>query len=78
LKELFPPAPRRRMAPMTEPREYRLRRAVPLVTAAVFADLSLARASEIERDPTRAKPGELERLRAAVDRAAQSARAEER
>lgn len=69
-KTIFPPPQRRRMPPMTVPREYRLRRGVPLVKAAVFADLSLARASEIERHPDRARPGELELLRAAVDRAA--------
>jgi len=70
-KIVFPPIPRRRMPPMTEPREYRLRRGVPLVNAAVLADFSLTRASEIERHPDRARPGELERLRAAVDRAAE-------
>jgi hypothetical protein len=64
----FPPQPRRRMPAMTDAREYRLRRGVPLVTAAVFADLPLARASEIERDPARARDGELERLKAAVDK----------
>ena len=52
---------------MTEPREHRLRHGVPLVKAAVFADLSLVRASEIERHPERPRPGELERLRQAVD-----------
>ena len=65
----FPPIPRRRMAPMTPPREYRLRSCVPLVRAAVFADLSPARASLIERYPDRARPGELDRLRSGVDRA---------
>jgi hypothetical protein len=43
---------------------------VQLIKAAVIADLSLSRASEIERFPERARPGELERLRHAVDRAA--------
>jgi len=70
MKTQFPPIPRRRMPVMTAPREYRLRRGVPLVKAAVFADLSLSRASEIERHPERARPGELERLRNAVDQAA--------
>jgi hypothetical protein len=39
--------------------------------AAISAGLSLARASEIERAPSSARPGELKRLRAAVDRAAE-------
>jgi hypothetical protein len=62
----------RRMPPLTKWRSYRLSRRIPLIRAAVFADLSLARASEIERFPERARAGELERLRAAVDRAASS------
>jgi hypothetical protein len=47
---------------------------VTLAKAAVIAGLSLARASEIERDPKRARSGELERLREAVDRIARAAR----
>lgn len=66
----FPPVARRRMPPMTAPRAYRLGVRVTLVRASVFADMSLARASEIERHPERARPGELERLRDAVDAAA--------
>jgi len=61
---------RRALPPLTPPREYRLRRGVPLVTAAVHADLPPSRASEIERFPERARPGELERLRMGVDSAA--------
>jgi transcriptional regulator with XRE-family HTH domain len=53
---------------MTALREYRLRRGITLVKAAVYADLSLSRASEIERDPSRARPGEIEALQRAVDR----------
>lgn len=66
----FPPIRRRKMIPMSEAREYRLRRGVPLHVAAAFADVSLNRASEVERHPERARPGELERLRNAVDDAA--------
>jgi hypothetical protein len=55
---------------MTAAREYRLRRGVTLMRAAVWAGMSLFRASVIERFPERARPGETERLRAGVDRAA--------
>ena len=60
----------RRLPPLTPAREYRLRRGVPLVTAAVHADIPPSRASEIERFPDRAQPGELARLRKGVDFAA--------
>jgi len=66
-------SPRRRMPPLTKWRSYRLSRRVPLIKAAVLADTSLSRASEIERHPERARPGELERLKSAVDRAAAEA-----
>ena len=59
--------PRRRMYPLTEPREYRLRAGVPLAHAAMRAGISLSRASYIERDPSLARDGELDALRAAVD-----------
>jgi hypothetical protein len=65
------------MPKMTEPRAHRLRLGIPLIKAAVYADLSLARASEIERFPDRARPGELEALREAVDRAAREERREQ-
>jgi hypothetical protein len=65
--------PRRQMPPLTPHREYRLRRRVPLIVAAVHAQMSLSRASEIERFPNKARPGELERLRKAVDQAAKQA-----
>ena len=58
------------MPKLTPPREYRLRFGVPLVRAAVQSGISLCRASEIERHPERARPGELERLREAVDQLA--------
>jgi hypothetical protein len=66
----YPPIVRRTMPRLTEARAYRLRLGIPLVKAAVYADFSLSRASEIERFPARARPGELERLLEAVDRAA--------
>jgi hypothetical protein len=44
---------------------------VLLADAARLSRLSLYRASEIERFPERARPGELEALRAGVDRAAE-------
>jgi transcriptional regulator with XRE-family HTH domain len=64
------PTPRRKFYPISSEREFRLRRGITLSEAARLAGLSLARASEIERHPRRARPGELERLRVAVDRAA--------
>jgi hypothetical protein len=67
---------RKKFPPMTGPREYRLRRGVTLAEAAVFSRLSMFRASVIERDPTVARPGELERLRRGVDRAAMEQLAE--
>lgn len=54
----------------TPQREYRLGPGVPLSVAALPGGLSLARASQIERHPERARAGELERLRKGVDRAA--------
>lgn len=63
---------RRRLPRLTKAREYRLRRGVVLTMAAVYAGIPPTRASLIERFPERARPGELERLRAAVDRAASS------
>jgi hypothetical protein len=69
----MPNNPRSRLSPLTEVRAYRLRFAVPLVQAAYHAGLSLSRASEIERFPDRARPGELKRLRGGVDAAMISA-----
>jgi hypothetical protein len=60
-------------APATEGRLYRLTRGIRLAKAADVAGLSLARASEIERHPVRARRNELERLRAAIDRLATEA-----
>ena len=60
-------APRRVFPILTEPRRYRLERGITLSLAAFEAGTSMARASEIERYPERARPGELEALRRAVD-----------
>lgn len=57
----------RRTYPLTDIREYRMRRGITLMAVAFHSGLSLARASFIERFPERARPGELDRLRAAVD-----------
>jgi hypothetical protein len=57
------------MTPASKWRTYRLEKGVLLSVAAMLAGLSLARASEIERFPERARPGELERLQKGVDRA---------
>lgn len=65
------PTPKRKFYPARPEREFRLRRGITLSEAARLAGLSLARASEIERFPDRARPGELERLRTAIDRAAE-------
>jgi len=67
------PIPRRKFYATTAQREYRLRKAVTLSEAARTAGLSLYRASEVERFPDRARPGELERLRRAVDLVAKEA-----
>jgi hypothetical protein len=75
MKTTLPLSNRWRMAPMTRQRAYRLRRGVPLIKASVCAELSLVRASDIERHPDRARPGELERLRAGVDMAVKEDRA---
>jgi hypothetical protein len=64
------PGRRRVVYPPTPARLYRLERNVRLIEAAVAAGISLSRASQIERDPSRARPGEIERLRRAVDRVA--------
>lgn len=61
---------RRVVYPQTPARLYRLERNVRLIEAAVAAGLSIARASIIERDPSLARPGELDDLRRAVDRVA--------
>jgi hypothetical protein len=60
-------APRRTFPILTEPRRYRLERGITLSLAAFEAGTSMARASEIERYPERARPGELEALRRAAD-----------
>jgi hypothetical protein len=56
----------RRFLPATEFRLERLRVGVPLSETARAAGLSLARASEIERFPNRARPGEIDRLVKAI------------
>lgn len=62
----------RRFEPATEQRIYRLSRGITLMQAAMEGGFSLARASTIERFPRKARPGELERLKAAVDTVAAS------
>lgn len=54
----------------SDERLFRLCHRVALADAARLGGLSLSRASEIEREPARARPGELEKLRAGVLRAA--------
>jgi hypothetical protein len=68
----FPDLPRRQFYPQTKVRAYRLGKGVLLSESARQAQppLTLVRASEIERFPEKARPGELERLLAGVDRAA--------
>jgi hypothetical protein len=60
--------PRERLRPATELRVERLRAGVLLADAARVADMSMKRASIIERYPEQARPGEIERLRAALAR----------
>lgn len=60
---------RRRMVGLTKPREYRLRRGVTLAEAAVLCEMTLSRASVIERYPQQARPGEIEQLREGVEAA---------
>lgn len=55
------------LPPLTEARKFRLEHRVPLVSAALAAAIPSSRASIIERDPSVARPGELERLMAAVE-----------
>lgn len=59
---------KRRFALLTAQRAHRLQRGITLAEACLMAGLSMARASEIERRPELARPGELEELRAAVER----------
>jgi len=61
---------RERLRPATELRVERLRAGVLLADAARFADMSMKRASIIERYPEQARPGEIEKLRAALSRVA--------
>ncbi|MFZ2493908.1 MAG: helix-turn-helix transcriptional regulator [Thermoanaerobaculia bacterium] len=55
------------MFAITPLREKRLRAVLTLADVAAKAGMSLTRASIIERDATRAKGGELDRLSAAID-----------
>jgi transcriptional regulator with XRE-family HTH domain len=64
----------RKRAPLTPERFYRVKRGVTLTDAARLSGLSTYRISIIERSPEKGRPGELETLRAAVDRAAREAR----
>jgi hypothetical protein len=58
---------RRRLVPASPLRLFRLERGVPLVTVAVEVDTPPSRLSQLERDPTRARPGEIERLQKAIE-----------
>lgn len=58
---------KRRLFPSTPTREHRLRHGIPLAVVALRAGISAARVSCVERDPSIARPGELDALKAAVD-----------
>ncbi len=61
-------ATRRRAFPeLTELRAARLRRGLTLAAVAAQAGVSLTRASLIERDPSLARPGELDALRNTIN-----------
>jgi hypothetical protein len=58
-----PAAPSRILPKVTEPYLFRRALRVTLQDATRIVGMSLARGSEIERFPERARPGEIERLR---------------
>ena len=58
---------RRRLAPASPLRLFRLERGVPLTTVTVMVDTPPSRLSQLERDLSRARPGEIERLQKAID-----------
>lgn len=55
------------MPKLTELRAYRMRHGLTLMAVAFRAGLSVNRASQLERTPTLATPGEIAALREAVD-----------
>jgi hypothetical protein len=59
---------RRHLAPLTDVRAYRLRYGLSLFEVAHESGLTTFRASIIERDPARARPGEIDAHHTAVDR----------
>jgi hypothetical protein len=60
-------ARQKRSSETTLIRAYRLARNVTLTEAALASGISTRRVSLIERDPSIARDGEIERLRAAID-----------
>ncbi len=62
-----PAQTRRRIPSLTEIRAERLRHSITLAEVALRANLSSYRVSLVERDPSRARPGELEALHRAID-----------
>ena len=59
--------PQQTLPPLTPLRQYRLERRVRLSDAACISGVPLVRASMVERDIARARPGEVERLMAAME-----------
>jgi transcriptional regulator with XRE-family HTH domain len=63
---MTPPARRRKFYPGGPLRAQRVLAGRTLQEVATAAGISLTRASELERELVRPRPGELERLRAAI------------
>jgi hypothetical protein len=66
-KQDFQQRQRNRLSPLTAVRAHRLEHGITLFEAATRAGLTSFRVSVIERDPSTARPGELDVLRLAVD-----------
>ncbi|HUF09740.1 MAG TPA: hypothetical protein VMO47_10485 [Rhodothermales bacterium] len=64
---------RRGFTPDSELRTFRRKRGVRLQEVSTVSGINLYRCSVIERDPTKAKPGEIEAMRAAVAELAEGA-----
>lgn len=60
-------AKRNRLAPLTPVRAHRLQAGITLAEVARESRLTSCRVSIIERDPSQARPGEIEAHRRAVD-----------
>jgi hypothetical protein len=58
---------RNRIAPLTAVRAYRLERGITLAEVALESGLTTFRLSLVERDPSKARDGEIAAHRAAVD-----------